>query len=139
MRRRSTRRWKPSSAKPRRWRRWVGWWAAAEITGQLLAFARKQTVSPKVLDQILANLAVNARDAIGGMGTFDQAYCATHAGLVAGEFMLLAVSDDGCGMDKQTLSHLFEPFFTTKGQGLKCLYMSGYTAGVIAHRGVLDG
>jgi signal transduction histidine kinase len=129
MRRRST----------KRWRRWVGWRATAEITGQLLAFARKQTVSPKVLDQILANLAVNARDAIGGMGTFDQAYCATHAGLVAGEFVLLAVSDDGCGMDKQTLSHLFEPFFITKGQGLKCLYMSGYAADVIAHRGVLDG
>lgn len=76
--------------------------------------------------------------------------------------MLLAVSDDGCGMDKQTLSYLFEPFFITKGQGkgtglglaasspeeamrrseeqagLKCLYMSGYTADVIAHRGVLD-
>ena len=50
-----------------------------------------------------------------------------------------AVSGDGCGMDKQTLSHLFVPFFTTKGLGLKCLYMSGYTAGVIAHRGVLDG
>jgi light-regulated signal transduction histidine kinase (bacteriophytochrome) len=131
--------------------------------GQPLAFARKQTVSPKVLDQILANLAVNVRDAIGGVSTFDQAYCATHAGLVAGEFMFLAVSDDGCGMDKQTISHLFEPFFTTKGQGkgtglglaasspeeairrgeeqagLKCLYMSGYTADVIAHRGVLDG
>ena len=112
---------------------------SAEITGQLLAFARKQTVSPKVLDQILANLAVNARDAIGGMGTFDQAYCATHAGLVAGEFMLLAVRADGCGMDKQTLSHLFEPFFITKGLWLKCLYMSGYTADVIAYRGVLDG
>ena len=56
-----------------------------------------------------------------------------------------AVSGDGCGMDKQTLSHLFVPLFTTKGLGkgtglwLKCLYMSGYTAGVIAHRGVLDG
>ena len=98
-----------------------------------------------------------------GKVTFDQAYCATHAGLVAGEFMLLAVSDDGCGMDKQTLSHLFAPFFTTKGQGkgtglglaasspeeamrrgeeqagLKCLYMSGYAADVIAHQGVLDG
>ncbi|MCX7039396.1 MAG: response regulator, partial [Spirochaetes bacterium] len=140
---------------------------SAEITGQLLAFARKQTVSPKVLnmndavanakkmiqrligedlnlvwapgrdlwkvkmdpaqlDQILANLAVNARDAIGGVGkltietekaSFDEAYCATHAGFVPGEYLLLAVSDDGCGMDKQTMGHLFEPFFTTKGQG----------------------
>jgi two-component system cell cycle sensor histidine kinase/response regulator CckA len=140
---------------------------SAEITGQLLAFARKQTVSPKVLDlndavagtqkmiqrligedidlarmpghdlwkvkidpaqldQILANLAVNARDAIGGVGkltietenvTFDEAYCATHAGYAPGEYLLLAVSDDGCGMNKQTMSHLFEPFFTTKGPG----------------------
>jgi PAS domain S-box-containing protein len=140
---------------------------SAELTGQLLAFARRQAVSPKVLDlndavagtqkmiqrligedidlawmpahdlwkvkidpaqldQILANLTVNARDAIGGVGkltietekvTFDQAYCAAHAGFVPGEYVLLAVSDDGCGMDKQTMGHLFEPFFTTKGQG----------------------
>jgi PAS domain S-box-containing protein len=140
---------------------------SAEITGQLLAFARKQTVSPKVLefngavaqaqkmiqrligedislawmpghdlwkvkidpaqlDQILANLAVNARDAIGGVGkltietanvSLDEAYCAAHVGFVPGEYSLLAVSDDGCGMDKETLSHLFEPFFTTKEQG----------------------
>ncbi len=140
---------------------------SAEITGQLLAFARKQTVIPKVLnlneavprsqnmlqrligedidfvwlpgrdlwkvkidpsqlDQVLANLAVNARDAIGGVGklvvetenvTFDEAYCAAHVGFVIGEYILLAVSDNGCGMDKETLSHLFEPFFTTKEQG----------------------
>ena len=140
---------------------------SAEITGQLLAFARKQTVSPKVvdlndavagtlkmiqrlmgedidlkwmpghdlwkvkidpaqLDQILANLAVNARDAIGGVGkltmetanvSLDEAYCAAHVGFLPGEYSLLAVSDDGCGMDKETLSHLFEPFFTTKGLG----------------------
>ncbi len=140
---------------------------SAEITGQLLAFARKQTVSPKVLDmndavagtqkmiqrligedidlawmpghetgkvrmdpaqldQVLANLSVNARDAIGGVGkltietenvVFDEAYCAAHAGFVVGQYVLLAVSDDGRGMDRQTLGHLFEPFFTTKGPG----------------------
>ena len=85
--------------------------------GQPLAFARKQTVSPKVLDQILANLAVNARDAIGGMGTFDQAYCATHAGLVAGEFMLLAVSDDGCGMDSRRCRICSSRFSSPRGWG----------------------
>ncbi|HQP97307.1 MAG TPA: PAS domain S-box protein [bacterium] len=140
---------------------------SADLTRQLLAFARKQTVAPKVLnlnetvegmlkmlrrligedidltwkpdshlwpirmdpaqiDQILANLCVNARDAIKGVGqiiiethtvTFDEAYCADHAGFIPGDFVLLAVSDDGCGMDKQILDNIFEPFFTTKGTG----------------------
>lgn len=140
---------------------------SAEITRQLLAFARKQTISPRVLDlnetvasmlkilqrliredidlvwlpgsdiwsvmvdpsqidQILANLCVNARDAIVGVGkvtirtdnvTLDAAYCALHADVVPGEFVLLEVSDNGCGMDKETLSHIFEPFYTTKDVG----------------------
>jgi two-component system cell cycle sensor histidine kinase/response regulator CckA len=140
---------------------------SAELTGQLLAFARKQTVSPKVLevndavagmlkmlqrligedidlawmpghavgriridpsqlDQILANLAVNARDAIAGVGkltigtdtaVIDEAYCTDHPGHIPGAFVLLTVSDDGSGMSKETLSHIFEPFFTTKGVG----------------------
>jgi PAS domain S-box-containing protein len=148
------------------------------VTRQLLAFARKQTISPQVLDlnatvesmlkmlrrligedidllwkpgrtrrsvkmdpsqidQIMANLCVNARDAINGVGkitietgsaTFDQAYCVDHAGFVPGEFVLLAVSDDGCGMAKETLGSIFEPFFTTKevgrgtGLGLAMVY-----------------
>jgi CheY-like chemotaxis protein len=140
---------------------------SADLTRQLLAFARKQTVAPRILDlnetiqgmlkmlrrligedidlawmpgkelwmvnvdpsqvdQILANLCVNARDAIAGVGkitietdnvSLDEAYCADHAGFVPGEYVLLAVSDDGCGMDAETLSHLFEPFFTTKALG----------------------
>ena len=140
---------------------------SADITRQLLAFARKQTVAPKVLDlnetvegmlkmlrrligedinlawlpgtglwpvridpsqidQILANLCVNARDAIlepgnivveTGNCTFDAEYCAGHAGFVTGEYARLTVSDNGCGMDKHTLAHIFEPFFTTKGVG----------------------
>ncbi|MBI5843161.1 MAG: response regulator [Deltaproteobacteria bacterium] len=142
---------------------------SADLTRQLLAFARKQTVAPKVLDlnetvegtlkmlrrligenidlawlpqaslwqvkidpsqidQILANLCVNARDAINGIGRvtietgkihFDEAYCTQNAGFLCGEFVMLTVSDNGCGMDKETKLHIFEPFFTTKdvGQG----------------------
>jgi PAS domain S-box-containing protein len=140
---------------------------SADLTRQLLAFARKQTVEPKVLDlndtvagmlkmlqrligenihldwapeadlwllkidpsqidQVLANLCVNARDAIGGIGTLtiatgnivlDEAYCATHPGCSPGEYVRLVVVDDGCGMDEATLASIFEPFFTTKGVG----------------------
>ena len=83
-------------------------------------------MDPSQLDQILANLCVNARDAISGVGkitietanvSFDEDYCAQHAGFSSGDFVLLAVSDDGCGMDEATLENLFEPFFTTKAQG----------------------
>ncbi len=142
---------------------------SADLTSQLLAFARKQPFNPKILDlndavggtikmlrrligenielvwkpgslkgrvkidptqldQILANLSVNARDAIDGVGVltletvevvFDQAYCDTHAGFLPGRFLLLSVGDDGPGMTREVQAHLFEPFFTTKpaGQG----------------------
>jgi CheY-like chemotaxis protein len=94
-------------------------------------------VDPSQIDQILANLCVNARDAIAGVGkvtietangTFDAAYCAKHAGFMPGEYVRLGVSDDGCGMEKETLAQLFEPFFTTKrvgegtGLGLATVY-----------------
>jgi PAS domain S-box-containing protein len=140
---------------------------SAQITRQLLAFARKQTVVPRILDlnetvegmlemlrrligeninlswmpenglwpvqmdpsqidQILANLCVNARHAIGGVGkitvltgnsSLDEQYCDNHAGFVSGDYVRLVVTDDGCGMDRQTLAHIFEPFFTTKAIG----------------------
>ena len=147
-------------------------WKAAEhsadLTRQLLAFARKQTIAPKVIDlnvtvenilkmlrrligedidlawlpgvrlwaikvdpsqidQILANLCVNARDAIAGPGkvtietdnaTFDEeAHYAEHIESASGDFVMLAFSDNGHGMDKETRDKIFEPFFTTKGIG----------------------
>jgi two-component system, cell cycle sensor histidine kinase and response regulator CckA len=140
---------------------------SADLTRQLLAFARKQTVAPRVLDlnatvegmlqmlrrligedkdlawlpdvepisvrmdpsqldQILANLCVNARDAISDTGkitietshvSLDEDYCAGHLEAAPGEYVQLIVSDDGCGMDSETLAMLFEPFFTTKALG----------------------
>ena len=140
---------------------------SADLTRQLLAFARRQTVSPKVLDlnesvagmlkmlrrligedidlawlpgaglwqvridpsqidQILANLCVNARDAIAGVGEvsietenvhLDRKYCDEHVDSVPGDYVQLTVSDTGRGMDRETLAHVFEPFFTTKGPG----------------------
>ena len=140
---------------------------SADLTRQLLAFARKQTVAPQVIDlnvtvegmlkmlrrliheginlvwrpgteagavkmdpsqfdQILANLTINARDAIGEVGTFsiatrnaplDEVRRARDAAAASGEYVALVVSDTGCGMSPEVLEHLFEPFFTTKGIG----------------------
>jgi CheY-like chemotaxis protein len=78
------------------------------------------------VDQLLANLCVNARDAIAGVGkitietgraTFDQAYCAGRSGVMPGDFVLLAVSDNGSGIERDLLDKIFEPFFTTKDVG----------------------
>jgi PAS domain S-box-containing protein len=151
---------------------------STEIIRQLLAFARKQTIAPQMLDlnetvegvltmlrrligedidlvwhpdsglwpvrmdpsqieQILANLCVNARDAIQGVGNItietanahlDEVYCGEHTGFKAGQYALLVISDDGCGMAPDTLDKIFEPFFTTKevgrgtGLGLATVY-----------------
>ena len=83
-------------------------------------------MDPVQLDQLLANLVVNARDAIDGVGRvtietgnvrIDEAYAARHPDAGTGEYVLLAVSDDGKGMDQGVLAHLFEPFYTTKAPG----------------------
>jgi len=94
-------------------------------------------VDPSQIDQLLANLCVNARDAIAGTGrvtietrpvTLDAEYCAEHPGFVPGSYALLAISDNGAGMDRDTQARLFEPYFTTKkvgkgtGLGLATVY-----------------
>ena len=81
---------------------------------------------PGQLDQIVVNLAVNARDAMPrggklilevGQVKFEEAYADRKQSLAAGRYILLTVSDTGTGMDEATVSRIFEPFFTTKELG----------------------
>ena len=140
---------------------------AAQLTGQLLAFSRKQPLKLKALDlvasvaeeepilrrliredvnlvmvqhpqelcvcadstqlqQILLNLVLNARDSMQNGGTitvetreehFDAKRALMHPGCTLGSYALLAVTDDGCGMNAETQERIFEPFFTTKAEG----------------------
>jgi PAS domain S-box-containing protein len=94
-------------------------------------------IDPSQVDQLLANLCVNARDAISGVGEIiietglehlDEDFCTLHSGIAPGEYVRLAVSDTGSGMEKDLVGKIFEPFFTTKapdqgtGLGLATVY-----------------
>ncbi len=94
-------------------------------------------IDPSQIDQMLANLSVNARDAITGVGRIiietsntqlDEAFCALNRGATPGEFVKLEVSDNGTGMEAAVLEKIFEPFFSTKtvgrgtGLGLATVY-----------------
>jgi signal transduction histidine kinase/ActR/RegA family two-component response regulator len=78
------------------------------------------------IEQVILNLAVNARDAMPKGGTLliqtcsvvlDEEYCKTHVGVEAGRYGVLVMKDSGCGMEAAVREHIFEPFFTTKERG----------------------
>ncbi|MFP4572803.1 MAG: PAS domain S-box protein [Desulfobacterales bacterium] len=94
-------------------------------------------IDPSQVHQVLANLAVNARDAISDVGKLtietknvicDEDYCKNYAYFIPGQYVMVAVTDNGCGMEQQIKENLFEPFFTTKdigkgtGLGLSTIY-----------------
>jgi len=162
---------------------------SAQITSQLLAFARTQAITsqvvdlnamvtdmikalkilvgeeielvwspglelwpvqidPSQIDQILTNLCLNARDSIADVGTIslktrniasDLSFHQSHPESTPGDYVLLSVSDTGCGMEQEILAKTFEPFFTTKevgkGTGLGLATVHGI---VIQNQGFID-
>lgn len=158
---------------------------SADLTRQLLTFARKQPIAPKVLDlnqsisdmldmlrrlmgehitlmwqpgeglwpvcldptqltQMLANLCINARDAIADSGRiaivtdnapFDERAGALHLGCPAGEYVRITVSDNGCGMEPALQEKIFEPFYTTKEQGQGTGLGLALVSGIVSQNG----
>ncbi|HEX2736106.1 MAG TPA: response regulator [Polyangiaceae bacterium] len=97
-----------------------------ELTAHYAANLPLVRIDPGQIDQVVMNLAVNARDAMPDGGKLsietqqayiDEAYAAEHLDVIAGHYVLLSMSDTGMGIDKVTLPRIFEPFFTTKGPG----------------------
>lgn len=95
-----------------------------EIELRLAAGLKIVNADPTQIEQILVNLAVNAKEAMPDGGKLliqtenvmlDEDYCRTHAEARPGEYVLLRISDKGHGMDKETLENIFDPFYTTKG------------------------
>src|SRR5690606_26957064 len=98
-------------------------------------------IDPSQFEQVLVNLCVNARDAIDSTGTISietadvvlaQGVGANGLPIRAGDYVMVAVSDTGCGMDDELLPHIFEPFFTTKEVG------SGTGLGLAAVDGIVQ-
>ena len=88
--------------------------------------AARVLIDPTQVDQLLTNFCTNARDAIAGSGTvtietacvvLDERWCSRRGAGRPGRWVRLTVTDDGCGMDAEVISHVFEPFFTTKQVG----------------------
>ncbi len=93
------------------------------IAGAEVAFV---DIDPSHFDQILTNLIINARDAIDNNGVIsvktedvvlDKNFCLDHPGCYSGEYVLLSITDTGCGMTQEVMEKIFDPFFTTKGIG----------------------
>jgi CheY-like chemotaxis protein len=108
-----------------------------EIVTNLDAGAGSVVADSSQINQVLMNLAINARDAMPGGGRIivetsntdlDEGYAAQHAGVEAGPYVLLSIADTGAGMTPEVVQHIFDPFFTTKeigmgtGLGLSTVY-----------------
>jgi CheY-like chemotaxis protein len=97
-----------------------------ELVATLKPDLGRVKVDPGQIEQVIMNLAVNARDAMPQGGKLfvetsnveiDANYARSHSPMMPGKYVMVAVSDTGCGMDLETQAHLFEPFFTTKEKG----------------------